>query len=82
MSGNVAPSLGHYLEVERRTANTYKRNPYPTTSGPNGFSLSVGSQFGLQSTASLGKDGGKNQNRELDQCDGYGAPIVLSRLCG
>ncbi|KAF1897502.1 hypothetical protein Lal_00035208 [Lupinus albus] len=34
---NDAPSLGYYLEAERRNASTYKRNPCPTY-GHNGFS--------------------------------------------
>ncbi|XP_019450507.1 PREDICTED: uncharacterized protein LOC109352768 [Lupinus angustifolius] len=38
VSVNDAPSLGHYLEAERRNASTYKRNLCPTY-GPNGFSL-------------------------------------------
>ncbi|CAL0302729.1 unnamed protein product [Lupinus luteus] len=37
VSVNDAPSLGHYLEAERRNASTYKRNLCPIY-GDNGFS--------------------------------------------
>ncbi|TKY66059.1 hypothetical protein E2542_SST08922 [Spatholobus suberectus] len=74
--GNDAPSLGHYLEAERRAASTYRRNQnqYPTTYGPNGFSLIqdttsllVGNQIGHWSSASLGDDGGQDTNREMEE---------------
>lgn len=35
---NNTPSLGHFLEVERRTANIYKRNQSLITYGPGNFS--------------------------------------------
>lgn len=35
---NNTPSLGHFLEVERRTANIYKRNQSVITYGPGDFS--------------------------------------------
>ncbi|XP_061352907.1 uncharacterized protein At3g17950-like [Gastrolobium bilobum] len=38
VSRNDAPSLGQYLEAEKRAASTYRRNQCSTTSGPNGFS--------------------------------------------
>ncbi|KAK7255865.1 hypothetical protein RIF29_29290 [Crotalaria pallida] len=78
VSGKDAPSLGHYLEAERRAASAYKRNPCPNTDGPNGFSPIQEPN----SADSLGEDGGENPHRELEQCEGYGAPIVFSRLCG
>lgn len=63
VSGNDAPSLAHYLEAERRAASTYRRNQFPATYGPNGFSpiqdstsLLVRSQIGHWSSASLGDD--------------------------
>ncbi|GAU21835.1 hypothetical protein TSUD_176810, partial [Trifolium subterraneum] len=53
--GNDAPSLGHYLEAERKAATTYRRNQYSASYGSNGFSpiqdsnsLFVGSQVGNQ----------------------------------
>ncbi|XP_014498109.1 uncharacterized protein At3g17950-like isoform X1 [Vigna radiata var. radiata] len=65
VSGNDAPSLGHYLEAERRAASTYRRNQCPTTYGPNVFSpiqdstsLLVVSQTDHWPSASLGNDGG------------------------
>ncbi|RDX80828.1 hypothetical protein CR513_38566, partial [Mucuna pruriens] len=68
VSGNDAPSLGQYLEAERRVASTYRRNQCPTTTyGPNGFfpiqdstSLLMGSQIGHWSSASLDDDGGQD----------------------
>lgn len=94
VSGNEVPSLGHYLEAERRAraaraASTCRRNQSSTTYGPNGLSpiqdsrsLFVGRQVGLQSSASLDEDGARDPNRELEKCDGYGTPIVFPRLCG
>ncbi|KAA8516437.1 hypothetical protein F0562_016730 [Nyssa sinensis] len=38
MSMNNAPSLGHFLEAERRAASIYRRNQSPTTYGPDDFS--------------------------------------------
>nr|AFK35202.1 unknown [Lotus japonicus] len=55
VSGDHAPSLGHYLEAERRAASTFRKNQVQcsTTYAPNGFSLIqnsnsliVGSQVG------------------------------------
>jgi hypothetical protein len=53
--GNDVPSLGHYLQVERKAATTYRRNQYPASFGSNGFSpiqdsnsLLFGSQVGDQ----------------------------------
>ncbi|KAK7290751.1 hypothetical protein RIF29_05402 [Crotalaria pallida] len=62
VSVNDAPSLGHYLEAERRAASTYKSNPCPNTYEPNGFSPIQEPN----SADSLGEDGGKNPNRELE----------------
>ena len=70
--GNDAPSLGHYLEAERRAASTYRRNQCPTTYGPNGFSpiqdstsLLVRSQIDHWPSASLG--GEHDLNREMEE---------------
>ncbi|KAK7395325.1 hypothetical protein VNO78_15876 [Psophocarpus tetragonolobus] len=66
--GNDAPSLGHYLEAERRAANSHRRSQFPTTYGPNGFSpiqdstsLLVGSQIDHWPSASL------DPNREMEE---------------
>ncbi|KAJ4842684.1 hypothetical protein Tsubulata_014906 [Turnera subulata] len=75
------PSLGHFLEAERRAAGTQRRNMSPTSMcGPNDFSpvrpnaglntLFVGGQVIApppppQSNASLGADGGRRSNMEL-----------------
>ena len=90
-TNNNAPSLGHFLEVERRAAaNIHRRNmiygprdfsPILPNSGVN--SQFLGDQIAPQSSASLGVDGGRRSNTELLQHgNGYGASLVLSCLCG
>ncbi|KAI5584337.1 hypothetical protein POPTR_006G084400v4 [Populus trichocarpa] len=90
-TNNNAPSLGHFLEVERRAAaNIHRRNmiygprnfsPILPNSGVN--SQFLGDQIAPQSSASLGVDGGRRSNTELLQHGtGYGASLVLSCLCG
>ena len=81
-----APSLGQYLEAERRA---HKRNQYATIYGPNDFSpiqdsnsLFVGGQVAVQSPASLDEDDGKEPNRAWEHSNRYVAPIVFSCLCG
>ncbi|XP_027368347.1 uncharacterized protein At3g17950-like [Abrus precatorius] len=70
VSGNNAPSLGHYLEAERRIASTYRRNQCPTTYGSNGFSLIRDSNSPLVGS------------HEMEHSDGYVAPTVFPRLSG
>ncbi|KAJ8754070.1 hypothetical protein K2173_001968 [Erythroxylum novogranatense] len=90
---NNTPSLGHFLEVERRAANGQRRNLSPITYGPNDLS-SVLSSSGLNSlfvddhvapepNASMGSIGGTRSNTELlEHESGYGGPLLLPRLCG
>ncbi|KAG5017950.1 hypothetical protein JHK85_024086 [Glycine max] len=58
--GNDAPSLGHYLQAERRGASTYRRNQFPTTYGPNGFSP-------IQDSTSLLVGSQIDPNREMEE---------------
>ena len=84
------PSLGHYLEAERRTASTYRRNQGNNIYGPNDFSpvrdtnsLFVGDQVAPWSSTSFGEDGGKEPNRALlEHGNGCGTPVVFPCLCG
>jgi len=83
------PSLGQYLEAERRARNTYRRNQRAFILGHNvcspvqeSNSPFVGSQVSLSSPASLGEDSGRETNRSLKQNNGYGTPISFPSLCG
>ncbi|CAK7333849.1 unnamed protein product [Dovyalis caffra] len=75
-----APSLGHFLESERRAAsNIHRRN---MIYGPSDFcpilpnhglnSLFLGDEIAPRSSVSLGLDGG----------NGYAAPLIFSCFCG
>ncbi|XVE61867.1 hypothetical protein DITRI_Ditri06bG0073600 [Diplodiscus trichospermus] len=91
---NNAHSLAHFLEVERRAANIYRRNqtaaaangpgdfsPVMHTSEPN--SLFVGDQTAPRSTAALSAEDGRKSYRELSEHgNGYGVPLLLSCFCG
>uniref|UniRef100_A0A2P2NLZ6 Uncharacterized protein n=1 Tax=Rhizophora mucronata TaxID=61149 RepID=A0A2P2NLZ6_RHIMU len=93
ISTNNTPSLRHFLQVERRAANSSRRNFSPTLYGTNDFSpvhhnpipssLFVGDHISAQSNNSLGSNGGRRSNTELLEGEnGYGAPLMLSCLCG
>uniref|UniRef100_A0A5B7BJG3 Uncharacterized protein n=1 Tax=Davidia involucrata TaxID=16924 RepID=A0A5B7BJG3_DAVIN len=91
----VTPSLGHFLEAERRAA-TRNQIPAAATYGPDDFShvLPVSDQNSLfvsghvalpQSSSWLGSesDGERRSNRGiLEHGNGYGAPLLFSCLCG
>ncbi|KAJ6747116.1 60S RIBOSOMAL PROTEIN L36 [Salix koriyanagi] len=74
-TNNNAPSLGHFLRVERRAAaNIHRRgmiygprdfSPNLPDSGVN--SQFLGDQIAPQSSSSLGVDGGRRSNTELLQ---------------
>ena len=80
------PSLGHFLEEERRTASVYRRNQSPDIYGPSDFSpippvldansLFVGGQVAPQSSVPR-----KSDNELLDS-NGYGIPLLFSCLRG
>ncbi|XP_022744632.1 uncharacterized protein LOC111295418 [Durio zibethinus] len=83
-----AQSLGHFLEVERRAANIYRRNQTPAACGPSDFSpvsnsLFVGDHIASRSNAALNAEDGMKSGRELlENGTGYGVPLLLSCLCG
>ncbi|KAG5550205.1 hypothetical protein RHGRI_015235 [Rhododendron griersonianum] len=86
---NGTPSLGHFLESERRAATTYRRNPGPVAYGPDDFSQDPNSLFvgghiaPAQSSSWLDSNGERRSSRDLlENGNGYGAPLLLSCLCG
>lgn len=89
------PSLGHFLEAERRAAaSVYRRNQNhsPNIYGPSDFSpimpvletntLFVGGQVAPQSSSPLGESGGRKSDNELFDSNGYGIPFLFSCLRG
>ncbi|KAK6146926.1 hypothetical protein DH2020_017838 [Rehmannia glutinosa] len=90
---NNAPSLGHFLEAERRAAGSYRRNSGPGGAyGPDDFShvldpnsLFVGENVAPppQSSSWLESNGERNFSRDLlSHENGDGPPLLLSCLCG
>ncbi|XP_059660731.1 uncharacterized protein At3g17950-like [Cornus florida] len=92
-NNNNAPSLGHFLEVERRAANEHRRNHNPIIYGPDELALAQhdtepnslfvnGCIAPPRSSPWPGSDE-RRQNREFESCDGYGVPVALfSCMCG
>ncbi|GAB4824391.1 hypothetical protein Ancab_007278 [Ancistrocladus abbreviatus] len=90
---NSAPSLGHFLAVERRAAsNEYRRNRSPNTYIPDEISLAqpvgeantlfVNGQIAPPQSSQWSSSGAEsNQNRGLDDGNGYGIPILFSCMC-
>ncbi|KAJ7950343.1 60S Ribosomal protein [Quillaja saponaria] len=79
-----APSLGYFLEAERRAAGTYRRNQYPNDFSPvhESNTLFVGGEVASLSAASLVEDGGKDSRSEfVEHGNGYGVPLAFSCLC-
>lgn len=86
---NGTPSLGHFLESERRAATTYRRNPGPLSYRPDDFSQDPNTLFvsghvvPAQSSSWLDSHGEKRSKSDLfENGNGYGAPLLLSCLCG
>lgn len=87
---NNTPSLGHFLEVERRAASNfrrnqnvaiYERNDFSSASNPN--SLLADGQIATHSNASLGTDSETGSNRGLlEHGNGSGAPLLFSCIRG
>ncbi|KAK6247054.1 hypothetical protein QUC31_018619 [Theobroma cacao] len=85
VNANNAPSLGHFLAVERRAASEYRRNRIPTIYGPDELALA---QPNLESN-SLFVNGcvappqtSSSENAGLDNGNGHGVPVLLSCMCG
>lgn len=90
---NNAPSLGHFLEAERKAATNYRRSPSPGAyePGQDDFSHVVdpNSLFdgGIiappQSRALLDSNGERAFNRDLlSHENAEEPPLLLSCLCG
>lgn len=88
VSMNNAPSLGHFLEAERRAAGHYRNSASPTSYGVDDFShvsdpnsLFVGGHVAPPQTSTayhettFGRDLLSHQNAD-------GPPLLLSCLCG
>lgn len=80
---NNTPSLGHFLEAERRAASNFRRNQnvaiyesndFSSVSNPN--SLFANGQIATHSNASLGADCETGSNRELLE-HGNGSRVPL-----
>ncbi|XP_043709504.1 uncharacterized protein At3g17950-like [Telopea speciosissima] len=93
---NPPPSLGHFLEAERRAANDYRRNQSPTIyeadeygrarngSEPNPLFVD-GRIAPPQSTNSWfdSEVGGSSHNhKSLDHGNGFPVPVLFSCVCG
>ncbi|XP_075637579.1 uncharacterized protein LOC142609754 [Castanea sativa] len=86
VNASNTPSLGHFLEEERRAATVYRRNQSPDIYGPSDFSpippvsdtnsLFVGGQVAPQSSVP------RKPDNELLDSNGYGIPLLLSCLRG
>ncbi|KAK9289804.1 hypothetical protein L1049_007964 [Liquidambar formosana] len=85
------PSLGHFLQVERRASSIYRRNQSPTIYGPDDFSqvlpardanpLFISGQVAPPQSSGLGSDG-RNNGEFFENGNGHGVPLLLSCLCG
>ncbi|GLT89589.1 hypothetical protein SLE2022_075670 [Rubroshorea leprosula] len=89
---STTPSLGHFLEAERKAANVYRRNQSPVApdSGdfspvtmPEANSIFVGDHVDPHSEAALGIAGSRKAGREfLRHGNGYGVPLPFPCMCG
>ena len=94
VNANNAPSLGHFLAVERRAASEYRRNLIPTVYGPaelvltqpnlESNSLFVNGCVAPPRTSSChGADAENRKNAGLgNDGNSYGVPVLLSCICG
>ncbi|XP_074369697.1 uncharacterized protein LOC141711170 isoform X2 [Apium graveolens] len=86
---NNTPSLGHFLEVERRTANIYKRNQGLITYGPGDFSHTLSNPLFLNghvdppnrpSPCMSSDDERSNAGLFEDSANEYRTPLLFSCL--
>lgn len=82
-------SLGHFLEVERRAADEYRRNQSPTNIGPDELDLvqpvtEPNSLFvnGHIAPPQSSSDVERRKARGLEHGDGFGVPSLCSCICG
>lgn len=90
--GNSVPSLGHYLEEERRVANssTLRKRTFPYPHGVSDFSpirdsnsLFLGGQVAAPECATMEGEGGRESSKALlGQSNLYGGMAVFPCLCG
>ncbi|GMY10853.1 hypothetical protein FCV25MIE_06092 [Fagus crenata] len=84
-------SLGHFLEVERRAVDEYRRNQSPTNIGPEelGLTQPVTESNSLfvnghiappQTSSSSGSD--FERRKYIEHGNGFGVPILCSCMCG
>ncbi|XP_057488360.1 uncharacterized protein At3g17950-like [Actinidia eriantha] len=93
-NNNIAPSLGHFLEVERRDADERRRSHSPLLCGPDELGLvqSDAEPNSLfvdgciapppRSSPWFGSDAEGRDNRGLEGGDGCGVPVLFSCMCG
>ncbi|MCL7029750.1 hypothetical protein MKW94_029394, partial [Papaver nudicaule] len=67
------PSLGHFLQVERKAANSYRRNQRPMPCEHGEF---------VQPDQTCGSEVGRRHKRSLSLGCGCGAPVLLSCMRG
>jgi len=91
---NNTPSLGHFLAVERRAADEFRRNHGPIIHGPHDElelaqpvtepnSLFVNGHVAPPTlNQSCGAGAERSGNEELEHCSGYGVPVLFSCMCG
>ena len=92
-NNNIAPSLGHFLAVERRAADEHRRSHSPLICGPDELALV---QFNGEPNSLFvdgfvapprsspwgGSDVKGRENRGLEMGDGCGVPVLFSCMCG
>ncbi|MBA0674534.1 hypothetical protein Goari_016124, partial [Gossypium aridum] len=94
-NANNAPSLGHFLAVERRAASGYRRNHSPTVNGPDELALQAQPNIEPNSlfingciapprTSSCQVADAETQKKGRLDNDGNsnGVPVLLSCMCG
>nr|DAD25853.1 TPA_asm: hypothetical protein HUJ06_027321 [Nelumbo nucifera] len=93
-SVNNAPSLRHFLEVERRAASDYRRNQsspvfYEAEEFDRAGSASESNSLFIdgrvappQSSPWVASDVGRRSDRSLNHGSGHGVPVLLSCMCG
>ncbi|XP_017625700.1 uncharacterized protein At3g17950-like isoform X1 [Gossypium arboreum] len=94
-NANNAPSLGHFLAVERRAASGYRRNHSPTVNGPDELALQAQPNIESNSlfingciapprTSSCHVADAETQKKGQLDNDGKtnGVPVLLSCMCG
>ncbi|XP_058000565.1 uncharacterized protein At3g17950 isoform X2 [Hevea brasiliensis] len=89
-SVNNPPPLAHFLAVERRAANEYRRNQRPNTydelslaqpfTEPN--SLFVNGRVAPPRVSPYETDSEKRRNGGLEHGNGHGVPVLFSCMCG